>query len=231
MRSEEFDYQQSNITLLKAQLKLVTHERDILKKDVKRISQERDGAYRHLSLSASPQSSLETSSHHRTNSDTVPAIAKSGAVSTLSRSHSIASAGDKSLVMSSGRSVDIDKNPDRLMHELQIAKKQHNDSIKKVDQAMKDVDYYRQEAENLRSRYNDVILEKQRLDQEVVSLRRFLEEDRKEMAEMRRQHQEILNVEGGPSESMSIMYGTLLRNYETVKDDYGMIKFRSSAGK
>ena len=46
-----------------------------------------------------------------------------GAVSTLSRSHSIASAGDKSLVMSSGRSMDIDKNPDRLMHELQIAKK------------------------------------------------------------------------------------------------------------
>ena len=74
------------------------------------------------------------------------------------------------------------------MRELQIAKKQHNDSIKKVDQPMKDVDYYRQEAENLISRYNDVILEKQRLDQEVVSLRRFLEEDRKEMAEMRRQH-------------------------------------------
>jgi len=226
MRSEEFDYQQSNITLLKAQLKLVTHERDMLKKDVKRISQERDGAYRHMSLSASPQSSLETSSHHRTNSDTAPTIAKSGAVSTLSRSHSIASAGDKSLVMSSGRSMDIDKNPDRLMHELQIAKKQHSDSLKKVDQAMKDVDYYRQEAENLRSRYNDVILEKQRLDQEVVSLRRFLEEDRKEMAEMRRQHQEILNVEGGPSESMSIMYGTLLRKYETVKDDYGLISKR-----
>ena len=78
MRSEEFDYQQSNITLLKAQLKLVTYERDIHKKDVKRISQERDGAYRHLSLSASPQSSLETSSHHRTNSDTAPTIAKSG---------------------------------------------------------------------------------------------------------------------------------------------------------
>ena len=31
-----------------------------------------------------------------------------------------------------------------------------------------------QEAENLRSRYNDVILEKQRLDQEVSSLRRFV---------------------------------------------------------
>ena len=29
---------------------MVTHERDILKKDVKRISLERDGAYKHLSL-------------------------------------------------------------------------------------------------------------------------------------------------------------------------------------
>ena len=40
---------------------------------------ERDGAYRHLSLSASPQSSLEApASHHRTNSDTAPTVAKSG---------------------------------------------------------------------------------------------------------------------------------------------------------
>ena len=77
------------------------------------------------------------------------------------------------------------------------------------------MEYYRQEAENLRTRYNDVILEKQRLDQEVLSLRRcvvdftqilcfcvnfyfvfrFLDEDRKEMSELRRQHQELLNVE------------------------------------
>ena len=92
MRSEEFDHQQSSITLLKAQLKLVTQERDLLKKDMKRISQERDGAIRHLSLSTSPQSSLDSSthshhrtsssvdssSHHRTNSDTAPSISKSG---------------------------------------------------------------------------------------------------------------------------------------------------------
>ena len=39
---------------------------------------------------------------------------------------------------------------------------------------------------------------------------RFLEDDRKEIGEMRRQQQEILNIEGG-GESMSIMYGTLLR--------------------
>ena len=78
LRSDEFDHQQSSITLLKAQLKLVTQERDLLKKDLKRISQERDGAIRHLSLSTSPQSSVDTSSHHRTNSDTAPQISKAG---------------------------------------------------------------------------------------------------------------------------------------------------------
>ena len=93
IRSEEFDHQQSSITLLKAQLKLVTQERDMLKTDLKRISKERDGAIRHLSLSASPQSSLETSSHHRTNSDTAPSISKAGGAinpannSTLKFSH------------------------------------------------------------------------------------------------------------------------------------------------
>ena len=34
------------------------------------------------------------------------------------------------------------------------------------------VNYHIQEAENLRTRYNDVIMEKQRVDQEVISLRR-----------------------------------------------------------
>ena len=132
MRSEEFDHQQSSITLLKAQLKLVTQERDLLKKDMKRVSAERDGAIRHLSLSTgSPQSSLDTgdrreresSSHHRTNSDTAPSsISKQGPASGLARSHSIAAAGDKSLSVGI-KTIDIDKSPDRIMQELQYAKK------------------------------------------------------------------------------------------------------------
>lgn len=58
-RSEEldYDYQMNNISLLKAQLKLVTHERDMLKKDVKKISMERDGALKHLSLTTGIRSS------------------------------------------------------------------------------------------------------------------------------------------------------------------------------
>ena len=39
----------------------------------------------------------------------------------MSRSHSIAAAGDKSLVIS--KTIDLDKSPDRVMQELQYAKK------------------------------------------------------------------------------------------------------------
>ena len=78
---------------------------------------------------------------------------------------------------------------------INIDIRQHSDGMKKLDAAVKDVEYYRQEAENLRTHYNDVVLEKQRVDQEVISLRRFLEEDRQEMSDLRRQHQELLNSE------------------------------------
>ena len=46
------------------------------------------------------------------------------------------------------------------------------------------------------------------------------------MSELRRQHQELLSAESGPSESMSIMYGTLLRKYEAVKDDFSLLSKR-----
>ena len=38
--------------------------------------------------------------------------------------------------------------------------------------------------------------------------------------------QEVLNAEGGPGESLGMMYGTLLRNYEAVKEDYSLIRKR-----
>jgi hypothetical protein len=33
-------------------------------------------------------------------------------------------------------------------------------------------------------------------------------------------------AEGGPGESLSLMYSTLLQNYENVKDDYTMVRKR-----
>ena len=38
--------------------------------------------------------------------------------------------------------------------------------------------------------------------------------------------QEVLNAEGGPGDSLGMMYGTLLRNYEAVKEDYSLIRKR-----
>ena len=55
----------------------------------------------------------------------------------------------------------------RMLLELQTTKKQLNEAVKKVDQAMKDADYYHGEAENMRGRYNDILLDKQRLEQVI----------------------------------------------------------------
>ena len=54
-----------------------------------------------------------------------------------------------------------------MLLELQTTKKQLNEAVKKVDQAMKDADYYHGEAENMRGRYNDILLDKQRLEQVI----------------------------------------------------------------
>ena len=67
--------------------------------------------------------------------------------------------------------------------------RQNSDAEKKLDQAVKDMEYYHREAETMRARYNDVFLEKERLEQEVNSVRCCLEDERKEMAELRRQQQ------------------------------------------
>jgi 6-phosphogluconolactonase/glucosamine-6-phosphate isomerase/deaminase len=46
-----------------------------------------------------------------------------------------------------------------------------------------------------------------------------------EKSEKRKENHNVLfAISGG--ESMSIMYGTLLRKYEAVKDDYGLISQR-----
>merc|ERR1712029_305283 len=164
--------------------------------------------------------------------------AKPGQSSTLSRSHSIASAGDKSLILSTVSSTSNASSPptmhhqssrhelsnEMLLHELQITKKQLGDALKKNEQTHKDAEFYHAEAESIRTRYNDMLIEKQRSEQEVASLRLFMDEERKEMAEMRRQQQEVLNVDGG--EPLSLMYGQLLQNYENVKDEYSLLRKR-----
>ena len=124
--------------------------------------------------------------------------------------------------------ISLDQSKDdhqRILLELQSTKKQHNEALKKCDQAVKDADYYHGEAENLRGRYNEILVEKQRLEQENNSLRLFMEDERKELTELKRQQQELMNSDGG-NESLNIMYGTLLRSYEAVKDDCSLLRKR-----
>ena len=63
-------------------LQLVTHERDILKKDCKRISLERDGAYKHLSLTtaAAAHAAPQVASHGPNPSSQQPATTPSASM-------------------------------------------------------------------------------------------------------------------------------------------------------
>ena len=45
--------------------------------------------------------------------------------------------------------------------------------MKKCEQAIKDAEFYHAEAESLRGRCNEILIEKQRYEQEVNSLRIF----------------------------------------------------------
>jgi len=58
LTAHEFELQQSSLKVLKAELKLATHDRDSLKKELQRVSTERDGAYKQLAL-ASTGSTLD----------------------------------------------------------------------------------------------------------------------------------------------------------------------------
>ena len=42
------------------------------------------------------------------------------------------------------KNIDLEQSPGRVMQELQYAKKQHSEGIKKLEQAVNDVEYYRQ---------------------------------------------------------------------------------------
>ena len=54
-------------------------------------------------------------------------------------------------------------------------------------------------AENMRGRYNEILVDKQRLEQANNSLRLIMEDERKELADLRRQQQELINstTDGG----------------------------------
>jgi hypothetical protein len=68
LSAHEYELQQSSLKVLKAELKLAAHDRESLKKELQRVSTERDGAYKQLAL-ASGGSSMDNGNSSGMNGD------------------------------------------------------------------------------------------------------------------------------------------------------------------
>ncbi|XP_037785436.1 disks large homolog 5-like isoform X4 [Penaeus monodon] len=195
---------------------IVTTDRDIMKKELKKVTRERDDAVSRLNaVSQSDQ----------------PAN-----YGTLSK-HGV-SVSDKSL--STPRDYEsIKLQCEKAMAEVQGLLKQNVDLTRKYENCMKEVDYYKKQEraaytalQNLRMQYEEVVAEKQKLEREVTSLQTIMEDDRKEIADLRRQQQvsnllEAMSQEGS-GEAINQLYMTTMRKYEAIKDEYDSIRKRYS---
>nr|XP_031826429.1 disks large homolog 5-like isoform X5 [Nomia melanderi] len=122
---------------------------------------------------------------------------------------------------------------DQAMHQLQLLRHKHSDTIRRCEHTMKELEYYRgqhipvmnqleatsQESSALRGKYGDLVNDKQRLDREVQALQ-------KEVSELRCQNQEVLVSDTTNSDTMNQHYLSALRKYEAVKDEYDALRKR-----
>ncbi|KAK8726700.1 hypothetical protein OTU49_010006, partial [Cherax quadricarinatus] len=201
--------EQSNVALLRAELKIVTTDRDIMKKELKKVTRERDEALGRLVGSV----------HHPDQPANYGTLTKQGG----------GSLSDKSL----GSSRDYESlkmQCEKAMAEVQGLLKQNMEINRKYENTMKEVDYYRKQEraaytalQKLRMQYEEVVAEKQKLEREVTSLQTIMEDDRKEIADLRRQQQEAITQEGS-GEAINQLYMTTMRKYEAIKDEYDSIR-------
>ncbi|XP_034934539.1 disks large homolog 5 isoform X6 [Chelonus insularis] len=122
---------------------------------------------------------------------------------------------------------------DQAMHQLQLLRHKHSDTIRRCEHTMKELEYYRgqhiaamnqleatsQESSALRGKYGDLVNDKQRLDREVQALQ-------KEVSELRCQNQEVLVADPSNSDAINQHYLSALRKYETIKDEYDSLRKR-----
>ena len=153
---------------------------------------------------------LKDIGHMRTKSDITPSLSSSGSGGkssrsfSLSRSKSIASARDKWKFSNSYGLLPF-LNRD-LKHNL-------NQSLEKCSE----------DSDSLRLRLNTESQERQRLEREVGRLVKMNDQYQEEIINLRDQHKQFLALEGGPHESLSLMYSNLLRKYETLSEDYNKV--------
>ncbi|KAM0726796.1 Disks large-like protein 5 [Formica fusca] len=123
---------------------------------------------------------------------------------------------------------------DQAMHQLQLLRHKHSDTIRRCEHTMKELEYYRgqhiavmnqleatsQESSALRAKYSDLANDKQRLDREVQTLQ-------KELSELQRiQNQDVLVSDAASNDAMNQHYLSALRKYEAVKDEYDSLRKR-----
>ncbi|XP_069186254.1 disks large homolog 5 isoform X4 [Procambarus clarkii] len=219
--SHDYNMEQSNVALLRAELKIVTTDRDIMKKELKKVTRERDEALGRLAGGL----------HHTDQPANYGMSTSLAYYGTLTKGGG--SLGDKSL----GSSRDYESlkmQCEKAMAEVQGLLKQNMEITRKYENTMKEVDYYRKQEraaytalQNLRMQYEEVVAEKQKLEREVTSLQTIMEDDRKEIADLRRQQQEAITQEGS-GEAINQLYMTTMRKYEAIKDEYDSLRKRYS---
>ena len=160
--------------------------------------------------SVSPHRTFKEVAHMRTKSDITPTLSSTGSGKSsrsfsLSRSKSIASARDKWKFSNSYGLLPF-LNRDLKQHNL-------NQSLEKCSE----------DSDSLRLRLNTESQERQRLEREVGRLVKMTEQYQEEILNLRDQHKQFLALEGGPHESLSLMYSNLLRKYETLSEDYNKV--------
>lgn len=134
--------------------------------------------------------------------------------------------------VNSGRDCDVLRSPNDLhrlcypppefMHKAETSRESefyHS----KTKMAQSKVDDQRHETIILKKQYNELLADKHRLEQEIDRLQRYHEEDRKEVAELRRQQETLTETGGSETEQM---YVSTVRKCEAMKEEYDTLHKR-----
>ncbi|CAG0884142.1 unnamed protein product [Darwinula stevensoni] len=235
----DYDLQQSNLALLRAELRLVTHDRDALRKQLQKLMA-RQGMSSEKIVNGGYFGPLDNRDGEIM-SQLVSSFEYEWEVGPKARGTLSRSSGG-SLFSNSGSEHSLQEDYESLKHqcerakvELQTLRRQHS----RCESMSKDCEYLRKQGQEamskleaansnvhaLRAQVNDLVANRDRLEQEVASLQKSREEDQKEAVELRRQHQAAMK-ENGSAETINQLYLQALRKYEALKDDHDSLRKR-----
>ncbi|XP_026131794.1 disks large homolog 5 isoform X1 [Carassius auratus] len=129
----------------------------------------------------------------------------------------------------------------KAMSDLQCLQNQHNKTLKRCEEAVRDADYYhtlhgravgeqtqlRDEMEVMKQNYSQLLQQHSQLQQTCDELRFVHDSDQREVADMRLQQQQVMR-ENGSSELLNKLYDTALNKLEGMKKEYDALRKRYS---